>query len=85
MRAKLLKKHRKDKYIRFDTKTKMYRFRYGWHMVDGSNDGEYYYDTGWTTLEIARIEQRRCIIRQAKIDFELTYFAYRRPFIKLLK
>ena len=86
MRAKLLRKHRKNKFIEFNTKTKEYRFRDGWHMVDGSNDGAYYVNTGWTKdLALVRHSVRKYILENATLDFKSTIFKYERKYIKLLK
>jgi len=86
MRAKLLKKHRKGKFIEYNKKTKRYRFRHGYHLVDGSNEGDYYVDTGWVkNIEFVRRVVRKTIIEDATLDFKSTWFRYERPYIELIK
>lgn len=86
MRAKLLKKHRKGKFIEYNKKTKRYRFRHGYHLVDGSNDAAWHTDTGWNkNLEYIRSVVRRCVLEDAELDFKTTWFRYERPYIEFIK
>lgn len=86
MRTKLLKKHRKGKFIEYDKKTKLYRFRCGYHLVHGANEGAYRVDTDWVeNLEFVRQVVREAIIEDATLDFKSTWFRYERPYIKLIK
>ena len=86
MRARLLKKIRKNRYIEFNKKTKMYRYRHGEHMVDGSTEVRHYIDTGWTRdLSLVRFSMRESIIQDARIYFACALFTYKRPYIELIK